>query len=73
MQAHNPAQAYLPTLYPATGQSVEQQQQNEYSGAFDVIRGSGKWSQAKGKGKFIQVIKTPDGSKNVFEMEIITP
>lgn len=46
---------------------------NEDSGTFGVIGGSGKWSQATGKGKFVQVIQTPDGSKNVFEMEITTP
>ena len=45
----------------------------EDAGAFDVIGGSGKWAKAKGKGKFVQVIRTPDGSKNVFEMEITTP
>ena len=42
-------------------------------GAFDVVGGSGKWAKAKGKGEFVQVIKTPKGSKNVFEMEITTP
>jgi hypothetical protein len=45
----------------------------EETGSFDIIGGSGKWSKAKGKGKFTQVIKTPAGSKNVFEMEITTP
>jgi hypothetical protein len=45
----------------------------EESGAFDVIGGSGKWAKAKGKGKFIQIIKTSSGSKNIFEMEITTP
>lgn len=43
------------------------------AGGFDVIGGSGKWAKAKGKGKFVQVIKTSKGSKNVFEMEISTP
>ena len=46
---------------------------HDESGNFDVIGGSGKWSLAKGKGKFVQVIKTSAGSKNVFEMEITTP
>jgi hypothetical protein len=45
----------------------------EDNGSFDVIGGSGKWTKAKGKGKFIQVIKTSSGSKNVFELEITTP
>ena len=45
----------------------------EDTGAFDVIGGSGKWAKSKGKGKFVQVIRTSDGSKNVFEMEITTP
>lgn len=45
----------------------------EDAGTFDVIGGSGKWAKATGKGKFVQVIQTPDGSKNVFEMEITTP
>jgi hypothetical protein len=45
----------------------------EETGSFDIIGGSGKWSKAKGKGKFTQVTKTPAGSKNVFEMEITTP
>ena len=45
----------------------------EQTGAFNVIGGSGKWAKAKGKGKFTQVIRTPKGSKNVFEMEITTP
>jgi len=43
------------------------------SGNFSVIGGSGEWAKAKGKGKFLQIIQTPDGSKNVFEMEITTP
>ena len=46
---------------------------HDESGDFDVIGGSGKWSKAKGKGKFVQVIKTSSGSKNVFEMVISTP
>lgn len=45
----------------------------EDKGTFDVVGGSGKWTKAKGKGKFVQVIKTSKGSKNVFEMEITTP
>ena len=45
----------------------------EDAGTFDVIGGSGKWEKATGKGKFVQVIQTSDGSKNVFEMEITTP
>jgi hypothetical protein len=45
----------------------------EETGAFDVIGGSGKWTKAKGKGKFVQIIRTAKGSKNVFEMEITTP
>ncbi|HIM09128.1 MAG TPA: hypothetical protein EYG49_11430 [Gammaproteobacteria bacterium] len=43
------------------------------TGAFDVIGGSGKWTKAKGKGEFIQIIKTAKGSKNVFKVEITTP
>jgi len=45
----------------------------EDAGTFDVIGGSGKWAKAKGKGKFVQVIRTSEGSKNEFEMEITTP
>ena len=45
----------------------------EETGAFDVIGGSGKWTKAKGKGKFVQIIRTAKGSKNVFEMEITIP
>ena len=45
----------------------------EDSGAFHVIGGSGKWAMAKGKGEFIQIIKTAKGSKNVFKLEITTP
>lgn len=29
-------------------------------------------ANAKGKGEFIQIIKTPTGSKNVFKMVITT-
>jgi hypothetical protein len=43
------------------------------AGDFKVIGGSGKWADAKGKGKFVQVLKNAKGSKNVFELEITTP
>ena len=42
-------------------------------GEFDVIGGSGKWSEATGKGKFVRVIQSDEGNKNVFEVEITVP
>ena len=42
-------------------------------GNFKVIGGVGKWANAKGQGKFTQVIQTPEGSKNIFELKITTP
>ena len=46
---------------------------NETGGNFDVIGGSGKWTGATGKGKFVQVIQSEEGNKNVFEVEITVP
>jgi len=46
---------------------------NETGGEFDVIGGSGKWAGATGKGKFVSVIQSEEGNKNVFEVEITVP
>ena len=46
---------------------------DETGGEFDVIGGSGKWAGASGKGKFIRVIQSEEGNKNVFEVEISVP
>ena len=46
---------------------------DETGGEFDVIGGSGKWAGATGKGKFVRVIQSEEGNKNVFEVEITVP
>ena len=46
---------------------------DETGGAFDVIGGSGKWAGATGNGKFVRVIQSDEGNKNVFEVEITVP
>ena len=46
---------------------------DETGGKFDVIGGSGKWKGAAGKGKFVRVIQSDEGNKNVFEVEITVP
>jgi hypothetical protein len=46
---------------------------DETGGEFDVIGGSGKWTGAKGKGKFVRIIESEEGNKNVFEVEITVP
>jgi hypothetical protein len=46
---------------------------NETGGEINVIGGSGKWAGAKGKGKFVRVIQSEEGNKNVFEVEITVP
>ena len=46
---------------------------DETGGEFDVIGGSGKWAGATGKGKFVRVIQSDEGNKNVFEVEITVP
>jgi hypothetical protein len=43
------------------------------SGSFDVVGGSGKWSGATGKGKFLRVLQTEAGNKTVMEMSITVP
>ncbi len=45
----------------------------ESSGSFDVVGGSGKWANAKGKGKFNRILKTKSGNKTVLEVEITVP
>jgi len=42
-------------------------------GSFDVVGGSGKWTNATGKGKFKRILKTEGGSKSVLEVEITVP
>lgn len=46
---------------------------DETGGEFDVIGGSGKWAGATGNGKFVRVIQSEEGNKNVFEVEITVP
>lgn len=46
---------------------------DETGGEFDVVGGSGKWAGATGKGKFVRVIQSDEGNKNVFEVEITVP
>ncbi len=42
-------------------------------GSFKVVGGSGKWTNATGKGKFNRILKTDSGTKTVLEVEITVP
>ena len=63
----------LTTQEAGAGSATEVIASDETGGAFDVIGGSGKWAGATGNGKFVRVIQSDEGNKNVFEVEITVP